>query len=451
MNKVLTISKTKQSLAREVEWVKTAGINCVVVIPAIEEYENIRYLLESLLQLDNLYLDETVFLFVTNNSDEAEEKIRNDNARSLGLLRNIIHKNETDSLTQKIISSNLNLGLIDASSAGKELPSKIAGVGTARKIGMDLTLLLFDYSVSSKKIIICLDADCTVEKNYLKVIKESFEQNDAEVAVIDYQHRVLNNSKNEEAITWYELFLRYYSFGLAYAGSPYSFPTIGSTIVCTDKAYKNAGGMNTKEAAEDFYFLQKLAKQFPVYRIYNTKVYPLARESWRVPFGTGRSITDFNKSEKNDFLIYDPEIFEILKKWLELFEKSGFDSADILLNNANSIHIGLTDFLRQRKFELSWQNILDNSKSIVQLNRQKLNWFDGFKTLKLVHYLRDNYFPLINIYEALYYFICKLNLPPISRDYSKSEVVIQKKYLKFLKEAEKLLLLKSNKNLVIVN
>ena len=451
MNKVLTISKTNQSSVREIEWIKTVGINCVVVIPAIEEYENIKYLLESLLQLDNYYLDETVFLFVINNSDEADEKIKRDNSISLEFLRDIIQKNETDSLAQKIVNSNLNLGLIDATSPGREIPIKTAGVGTARKIGMDLALSLFDYSVSSKKIIICLDADCTVEKDYLKVIKESFEQNDVEVAVIDYEHRVLNDSRNEKAITWYEIFLRYYSFGLAYAGSPYSFHTIGSTIVCTEKAYKKIGGMNSKEAAEDFYFLQKLAKQFPVYRIYKTIVYPLARESWRVPFGTGRSITDFNNSDKNDFLIYDPEIFEILKKWIELFEKSGFDSAEKILNNAKSIHIGLTDFLRQRKFELIWQNILDNSKSIVQLNRQKLNWFDGFKTLKLVHYLRDNYFPLVDMYEALNYFISKLNLPVILRDESKSELEIQKTYLKFLKKAEKQLLLQSNKNLVIDN
>ncbi len=451
MNKVLTISKTKLSLSREVEWIKITGINCVVVIPAIEEYENIRCLLESLLQLDNLYLDETIFLFVINNSDEAEEKIRKDNSISLDFLRDIIQKNESDSLAQKIINSNLNLALIDASSPGQEIPVKIAGVGTARKIGMDLASSLFDYSNSSKKIIVCLDADCAVERNYLNVIKESFAQNDVEVAVIDYQHRVLNNFKNEEAITWYEIFLRYYSFGLAYAGSPYSFHTIGSTIVCTDKAYKNAGGMNTKEAAEDFYFLQKLAKQFPVYRIFSTKVYPSARESLRVPFGTGKSITDFNNSEENDFLVYDPEIFEILKKWLGIFNKSGFDSADKILNNTNSIHIGLTDFLKRRKFELSWQNILDNSKSIEQLNRQKLNWFDGFKTLKLVHYLRNNYFPSINMYEALEYFISKLNFPVISRDESKSEVEIQKKYSEFLKEAEKRLLLQINQNLVIDN
>lgn len=449
MNTTTTTPELKTSLIHEVEWIKNERINNVVVIPSIAEYENIRYLLESLLQLDKLYLDETVFLFVINNSDKATLDIKEDNSRSLQFLRGIISKSITDSFAEQIINSQLNIALIDASSNGKGIPDKIAGVGAARKMGMDLSLSLFDYSNPSKKMIICLDTDCIVERNYLKVIKESFTKNEVEVAVIDYQHHNHNNFENEKAITWYEIFLRYYSFGLAYAGSPYSFHTIGSTIVCTDMAYKKVGGMNTNEAAEDFYFLQKLAKQFPVYRIYKTKVYPLARESWRVPFGTGRSITDFNQSVKHITLLYNPVIFEILKGWLQIFQETGFEPADIILDKVNPIHPGLMEFLKQRKFETSWRNILNNSKSIEQLKRQKINWFDGFKTLKLVHYLRDNYFPLINMYEALDEFIRKLNFPQISYDVNKSGIKIQKEYLSFLKQAEKKMLLQSNKSLVI--
>ena len=449
MDNIITAPDSKSLMIRQVEWIKTEGINNVVVIPAIAEYENIKLLFESLLLLDKLYLVETVFLFVINNSDKANNEIRNDNSISLQFLREIIFKDSADTFAQKIIASKLNLALVDASSRGKEIPVKIAGVGAARKMGMDLSLSLFDYSNPSKKIIISLDADCTVDNNYLSVIKDSFALNDVEVAVIDYRHQVHSNLDYEKAIAWYEIFLRYYSFGLAYAGSPYSFHTIGSTIICTDKAYKKAGGMNTKEAAEDFYFLQKLAKQFPVYRIYKTKVHPSARESWRVPFGTGRSIADFISSAKNDFLLYDPKIFEILKNWLQLFGESRFETADIILRNANSIHPGLMEFLLQRKFEKSWENILNNSKSTGQLNRQKINWFDGFKTLKLLHYLRDNYFPSINMYEALDYFSSKLNYQSILHNEDKPDLIIQKEYLEFLKEAEKNLLLQFNKNLVI--
>ena len=49
------------------------------------------------------------------------------------------------------------------------MPHKIGGVGLARKIGMDEALKIFNYNSTSKKILICLDADCTVASNYLNI------------------------------------------------------------------------------------------------------------------------------------------------------------------------------------------------------------------------------------------------------------------------------------------
>ena len=70
--------------------------------------------------------------------------------------------------------SGLNIGFVDAASAGKELPQKDAGVGLARKIGMDLALLIFDYDPPGKKILVCLDADCTVDKQLYNGNSQSF-------------------------------------------------------------------------------------------------------------------------------------------------------------------------------------------------------------------------------------------------------------------------------------
>jgi len=47
---------------------------------------------------------------------------------------------------------------------------------------------------------------------------------------------------------------------LQQAGSPYAYHTIGSAFACRAEAYIAAGGMNRRHAAEDFYFLQQLAK-----------------------------------------------------------------------------------------------------------------------------------------------------------------------------------------------
>ncbi len=44
---------------------------------------------------------------------------------------------------------------------------KTVELDLARKIGMDLALTKFDYNSSAKSILICTDADCTVDSNYL--------------------------------------------------------------------------------------------------------------------------------------------------------------------------------------------------------------------------------------------------------------------------------------------
>ena len=106
----------------------------------------------------------------------SSNEIKEDNLKSINLLRSIIGANNKDDFSREIINSGLQIGLIDASSEGKELNTKQAGVGLARKIGMDLSLTIFDYSKDTKKLIICLDADCTVSQTYLTNIINDFNE-----------------------------------------------------------------------------------------------------------------------------------------------------------------------------------------------------------------------------------------------------------------------------------
>ena len=78
----------------------------------------------------------------------------------------MLRKNFFDQFSKQILESGIRIGLIDAASEGNEFDDTNAGVGLARKIGMDTALRVFDYSIDSKKIIISLDADCLAEENY---------------------------------------------------------------------------------------------------------------------------------------------------------------------------------------------------------------------------------------------------------------------------------------------
>lgn len=394
----------------------------IIVVPSIAEYQNIKTLLTSLLGADDKYFDSTLVLFVINSRDDSPEEVKSDNSKSIDFLNNFNSGN------------NLSIGFIDASSNGLSMPVKEGGVGFARKIGMDLALTLFEYSSGRKKLIICLDADCRVENNYLTEIVDFFQNEKISAAVVEYEHLLPEGEIEKRGIISYEIFLRYYVAGLSYAGSPFAFHSVGSTMVCDYESYIKVGGMNKRKAAEDFYFLEKLAKITEIKKIKNTAVFPSSRESWRVPFGTGRRMNRFKAGTHNEYLLFDPSLFDLLKNWLEIFYGSDILSAAEYLQKAELVHQEISSFLKQNFFGSQWDSIISNSRNPDQIRKQKSIWFDGFRTMKLVHHLRDKLYPQINMFDALDLLFNRMNYNFVfNRTGSIPSTDIQLEYLKGLR------------------
>jgi hypothetical protein len=422
---------------RQLNFIPREKINNAIVIPAISEFENLKRLLNSLCENDPKYFKSSLIIIVINNLESSSREVKADNQKSILLFKQLFQKNnlDNDSLIEKVLTSGLYFAFVDASSNGKELPEKDGGVGLARKIGMDLALTAFDYPSSSKKLIFCLDADCTVDKNYIANIVVNFNSRNLSAAVVNFRHQIEPGNENAEAIICYEIFLRYYVLGLKFANSHYAFHTIGSTIICDYESYIKAGGMNKQKAAEDFYFLEKLAKNINVDKIEDTTVYPSSRKSWRVPFGTGQRVTRFLQKVQNEYLLYNPESFYILKQWLKIFNgEENFNSSEYLYES-KKINIELYNFLIEQNFLNDWEKILLNSKTKDQIYKQKIRWFDGFRTLKLIHYLRDKSYPLMNMFDALDEMLKNFDIEPIERNgISIPPVEIQIKYLEALRK-----------------
>lgn len=392
----------------------------VVVIPSLAEYEQLPDCLKSLEQNDNSLLDKTLVLIVVNNSESSDEEIKSNNRKTIKFLKDY--------------NGKLNLSFIDAASKGKELPDKFAGVGLARKIGCDLALTKFDYSYD-KKIIFFLDADCKVNSDYLSKVTSAFNGNNIHSAVIEYEHQYNNDSPEAGAIICYEIFLRYNRLGLEFSKSYYDYHTIGSTIACEAEAYIKAGGMNKRKAGEDYYFLEKLAKLNKIFTISEALVYPSSRKSWRVPFGTGQRIIRHLSKKQNEYVAYNPESFRILKDWLNYFLSENVIDTKSILNNAREINSGLYHFLISQKFERDWERILKNNQSAEEIQKQKIYWFDAFKTLKLIHYLRDNGYPNINLFDAVDELLNRMKIKSdIHRDSEIPDIQIQEQYLLFLRK-----------------
>lgn len=412
---------------RPLTWRSSAHIEMIVVVPAICEYENIKRLLASLLSADDKYAGKILVLFVVNNLKSSNDKVKIENQKTIEFLRS--------KLSDEASSKSFSLGFIDAATTGNELDEKNGGVGLARKIGMDTALSLFNYQSAKKKILVCLDADCAVSQNYFTEIYDEFNNRNVSAAVLSFQHSLADET-SREAILCYEIFLRYYVLSSQFANSHYAFHTIGSTMVCDVESYIKVEGMNKQKAAEDFYFLEKLAKNVSIGIIKNAVVYPSSRGSWRVPFGTGQRVNRFLSQIQNEYLLYNFNSFLVLKDWLKLFLSHNY-SAEKFLAEAEKVHPSLSAFLIEQKFEKVWSEISRSAKTDEQLQRQKNIWFDGFKTLKLIHYFRDNGFPPQPMFASLNRLFDEMK---IEFDFRSDDEIppfdVQVKYLEMLRKRE---------------
>lgn len=379
----------------------TEGVSRVVVIPVLAESEHLFRTLKSLAENPAEDLEDTLVICVINNRAEPHASANQivDNQKSLRRIEQIVLGRESAAVPAGEIGT-LRLALIDASSPGQELAPKM-GVGEARRIGLDRALAVLCHNDLPDGLLISLDADTTVTPNYLSAIAEHFAANDTGGAVVAYAHSLPDDPGQQEAILLYELFLRYHELGLRAAGSPYAVPTIGSTIVARGSAYVVAGGMNRKQAGEDFYFIQQLVKTSSVSRVDTTTVYPSARASDRVPFGTGAGIGRHMAGDEGLRTAYNPEGYRVLGRWLTLVQERLDADAGALLKGAAAITPPLETFLTQKGFEDVWPKLRTNAPDLPGLAAQFHRWFDGFKSLKLIHHLRDNGFPLMPLEEAI--------------------------------------------------
>jgi len=362
------------------------GLKIIVVIPCYRETE----IIESLNSLYQCQLPNchTEVLVVVNHAEDESEDVKNANQQAAIEIANWSNTHDSSAISTKVIKAF-------------ELPGKTAGVGLARKIGMDEAVRRFDHLNEKKGIIVCFDADCQCSKNYLQEIYLHYALHpETNAALLYFEHPTQGNLPQNvyDGIINYELHLRYYKNALKFAHFPHSYHTIGSCITVSSEAYQKQGGMNKRKAGEDFYFLQKLFSLGNVHNINTAVVIPSPRPSDRVPFGTGKAINDMLSDQMKEYKTYNPQIFVELKSLI--------DKINLLYRNINidkvigSLSIGNNQFLETINFVNEVEKIKKNSSSEEVFLKSFYQWFNGFAVLKYVHFARDNFYENKNLIEA---------------------------------------------------
>ncbi len=275
-----------------------------------------------------------------------------------------------------------------------QFPAKGAGVGMARKAGMDEGVRRFADLGKPDGILACLDADCLVQSDYFLELGKYFAQTNAKDAVsIGFMHNLQGLSQAEaDAAQLYELHLLYFIVVQRLSGYPFAFHTVGSCMAVRAGGYSLQGGMNKRQAGEDFYFLHKFSAINRLGEIKKPLVFPSGRFSHRVPFGTGRAIgqilSDGGVWKSYDFRAIDLfcKIVGKIKSWY------GLPHADIVQDIAND-HSALAEFLIYAGLYDWLSDAKNNARNVDAFCQRVKKYFHPFQLMKWLHFAESRSFP----------------------------------------------------------
>jgi len=338
---------------------KSAGPRIYVALPVMDELENLPGFMDCIRK--QTYSPYSLHVCVNqrerwwSSSDKLELCRRN--AMTLEFLEGI---------------DDLDIAIIDRSSRGRGWTEKRSGVGRARRLLMDA----ISETARDEDIIVSLDADTTFGPDYFKSIVEGLPSHPkARALAVPYYHLLTGDSGKDRAILRYEIYMRYFAINLWRISSPYSFTAIGSAIALPVSSYRAIGGITPHNSGEDFYFLQKLRKYGPILTWNAEKVFPAARYSDRVGFGTGPAMIRGAKGDWKSYPIYAAAYFDAVRQTFDLYPAL-YDS---------DLPTPLDQFILD-KFgaESIWKPLRENSKSASQFIRACHLKLDAFRVLQFL-------------------------------------------------------------------
>jgi hypothetical protein len=278
------------------------------------------------------------------------------------------------------------------------------GVGLARKAGMDEAAKRFNLINKPEGIIASLDADCTVRDNYFIALQnELMKRKDRKGCSIYFEHPVSGNSFSENiynAVYQYELHLRYYFQSLLFTGFPNVFHTVGSSIAVKNLSYIKAGGMNRRQAGEDFYFVQKLVSAGGYFSLNSTTVYPSPRASDRVPFGTGAAVGKMVAKNEKELMTYNPLAFSDLSVFFGYTNKMFHDNSVEMKNLFFEFPESLKIFLGEQEWVQKITEIKENTSGLISFRKRFFDWFNMFRIVKYLNLTHKSIFEKLTVTDA---------------------------------------------------
>ncbi len=271
------------------------------------------------------------------------------------------------------------------------------GVGLARRIGADIAAHLCQQGIVRTPWLATTDMDARLPRDYWQALHADTQERAVIAKIFRFWHAALTVEATPaviEAGRHYEIFLRYFTLGLHWAGSPYAFPTLGSCMAVHLRAYAQVRGFPKLRAGEDFYMLMKLAKIGAIHYSRSAPVLLAHRQSNRTPFGTGRALEQRLHQRLDTHSLPDPRIFGWLKQWQQALpyfaaQSDCFDVHDWLQRNyPQQVAASLAQLLSSMGFAQRLQGLHRDGSTLSVKQRRLGEWFDGFYARRFILHIQ---------------------------------------------------------------
>lgn len=365
------------------------SLRFIVVIPAFCE-PGIADSLESLWNCQRPAAQIEVIV-VINGPENATAQVLHENQLTYSVTKEWIEKHNDPSFRFYIIDQ-------------RHMPARDAGVGLARKTGMDEAVYRYNQLNQPHGYILTFDADSRCDPDYFTAIEKAVNTGKPVSGFNVYFEHPLSGSafprEVYQGIAGYELHLRYLNLFMHYTGFPFAQHTVGSCFGVRADAYAKQGGMNKRKAGEDFYFLHKIIPLGGFININTTRVIPSPRTSHRVPFGTGAAMTKYMQAPEQEMQTYAPQAFIDLKTFFNKVPELYGQPAESTAMLQKHLPLPLNQYLAENQFINALKEINNNSSSVTTFTKRFYRWFDAFRIIKYLNSVSRHYYPQVPVDEA---------------------------------------------------
>lgn len=274
---------------------------------------------------------------------------------------------------------NPKIQVIDKSSPGNGWKGKNHGVGWARKTAMDEAAL----QAEPEDIIISIDADTLYPSSFINSVISGFEKYPQAAGLsAPYYHKLTGETIADRCLLRYEIYMRNYALNMLLCDNPYAFSAIGSGMACKANTYLKNGGLTPKLSGEDFYFIQKLRKQGNIIIGSGTYIYPAARFSDRVYFGTGPAMIKGKSGNWDSYPIYHSAAFLKVKQTFSTFNKLFISDLPTPMDSL------LKETAKNKPL---WEPLRANAKTVKSFEKACMQKADALRILQYLKETNINY------------------------------------------------------------